>query len=237
MSADELTCVTGYWSVKNKHGDSFKNWFANTLNVDHPYVVFCDKERAVLEEARQNFLTTFVNLPLEQCYLYPKRDKVWTHETHCPSPELNVIWNEKIFLLQRAANLNCYQSEWFLWLDAGICIWRQRHNQPPLRLNRDVLRELPKNKFIFSSSMADTFQPEYVVPENYYHHVAGTSFLIHRNVIDQLCFLYSTCLEYLLAAGATFIDQVVMTYILVQRPDLFYKLAHGYGSVAAKLFL
>lgn len=235
MLTDELTCVTGYWAVKNKHGDSFPKWFPNTLNVDHPYVVFCDESRAQLEIPRQSFPTAFARLPLAQCYLYDKQDRVWTHEYHCPSTELNVIWNEKVFLVERALDINPYGSEWFLWLDAGICVWRDRDSHKPLRLNRSALRDLPKDKFIFSSSVPE-FKSEYVAPNVYYHHVAGTAFLMHRNIIPLFATAYRACLDVLLAQRAVFIDQGAFTHLYAQHPHLFFKLAHGYGAVASSLF-
>ena len=38
-----LTCVTGYWNIKNKHGNKFEDWFENTLAVNNPYIIFSDK--------------------------------------------------------------------------------------------------------------------------------------------------------------------------------------------------
>ena len=37
------TCVSAYWNVKNKHDNSYYNWFNNTLKIDCPYVFFSDK--------------------------------------------------------------------------------------------------------------------------------------------------------------------------------------------------
>ena len=33
-----LTCVSGYWEIKNKHGDKFNDWFHNTVQIKCPYV-------------------------------------------------------------------------------------------------------------------------------------------------------------------------------------------------------
>ena len=43
----KLTCVSGYWEIKNKHGDAFKKWFENTLKINCPYVFFGDKKRSI----------------------------------------------------------------------------------------------------------------------------------------------------------------------------------------------
>lgn len=75
-----------------------------------------------------------------------------THPIHCPSVELNLIWNEKIFMIQKACKINPFNSEWFKWIDAGICTYRD--NSPPNIPfpNVNKLNKLPIDKFIYSSS-------------------------------------------------------------------------------------
>lgn len=34
-----LTCVTGYWVVKNKYKNKYKASFDNTLRVNAPYIM------------------------------------------------------------------------------------------------------------------------------------------------------------------------------------------------------
>ena len=38
-----LTCVSGYWNVKNKHDNKFNNWFENTLIINCPYFLLIKK--------------------------------------------------------------------------------------------------------------------------------------------------------------------------------------------------
>ena len=35
-----LTCVSAYWKVNNKHGNNYEQWFHTTLKVHCPYVFF-----------------------------------------------------------------------------------------------------------------------------------------------------------------------------------------------------
>ena len=72
--------------------------------------------------------------------------------THCPSVELNLIWNEKIFLIQRALELNIFESDYFIWIDAGISIFRDITPPSYSFPNINKLINLPKDKFIYSSS-------------------------------------------------------------------------------------
>ena len=56
-----LTCVSGYWIIKNKHGDMFNKWFNNTLKINCPYVFFSDKETIeVIKNYRQDLPTYYI---------------------------------------------------------------------------------------------------------------------------------------------------------------------------------
>ena len=35
-----MTCVSGFWTVNNKHGNQYMDWFQNSLKVNCPYVFF-----------------------------------------------------------------------------------------------------------------------------------------------------------------------------------------------------
>ena len=37
---NNLTIVSGFWKVKNKHDNKFENWFSKTLKINCPYVFF-----------------------------------------------------------------------------------------------------------------------------------------------------------------------------------------------------
>lgn len=46
MSHNNITLVSGYWPVKNKHThESYSQWFNNTLKINQRMYFFCDKER------------------------------------------------------------------------------------------------------------------------------------------------------------------------------------------------
>ena len=228
----KLTCVTGYWNVKNKHGEKFNSWFEKTLNVDHPYIFFCDNKN-IVNKHRKNFPTEYIDIKLENFYLHNKKN-IWTDPVHCPSEELNIIWNEKVFLLQRAVEINPYSSDWFLWVDAGLCIWRNRTIERPLVLNYSALEELPEDKFIFSSSN-EKFEIDKFSTNVNYHYVSGV-FLINKKIVNDFCLEYKKCLDNILKNKSVFTDQIIYTHIYLKKPDLFFKLSHGYGAVAGHLF-
>ena len=230
-----LTCVSGYWRVKNKHGTKFDKWFSNTLRVNCPYVFFSDKETIeIVKQYRVGLPTYYVECRMEDFYTFKYRDKMITHHVHCPSVELNLIWNEKIFLLQKASDLNPFNSEYFQWIDAGFGPYRNKC--PPNRPfpNIEKLNSLPKDKFIYSSS--SPYNKKFVKVNSYYHHVAGTSYVIHKSLINRFVEIYKEYLGKLVDRNNIWTDQVILTHIYKDNKDLFFKLCDGYGAITEYLY-
>lgn len=230
----DFTCVTGYWRVTNKHGNKFNDWFENTLRFNCPYIFFGNKESIEMAKLHRRELPThYVELNIEEFNTYKYRHNMVTHRIHCPSVELNLIWNEKIFLIQRALEINPFSSEFFFWNDAGISIFRKK--TPPLTPfpNPDKMALLPKDKFIYSSS--NTWRPEVFKLGIYHltHHVSGT-YLLHKNIIPMFSALYARYMN-LINKHDIWTDQVILTHIYKDHPHLFYKLVDGYGGVSKEL--
>jgi len=230
-----ITCVTGYWYVKNKHDEeSFIKWFETSLKVNNPYVVFSNKEGIeIIKKYRKDIPTYYIELNIEDFYMQKYKDKMTTDNFHCPSIELNMIWNEKILLLQKAYKLNPFNSDFFCWIDAGICIYRNR--KPPSKpFNVDKINKLPTDKIIYSSSQC--YNEELVSTSKPYHHISGTSYIIHKNIIDKSVDLYIEYCNNCIAKNNIWTDQVIWTHIYKDNINHFYKLSDGYGSIIKELF-
>jgi len=229
-----LTCVTCFYSVKNKHNNKYLNWFNNSLKIDCPYIVFSDKRGIeLIKSFRDNLPTYYIELDITDFETYKFKGKMKTDPTHCPSIELNLIWNEKIYLLNRASNINPFNSNFFQWIDAGVCIYRDI--KPPLDKypNQDKLDKLPKNKFIYSSS--NKYVENSVRTNNYYHHISGT-YILHKSIIPIFIVLYTEYMNKLVDVNNIWTDQVILTHIYKDNKDLFYKLTDGYGEIVRMMF-
>jgi len=157
-----------------------------------------------------------------------------THQIHCPSIELNLIWNEKIFMIQKAYQINPFNSDWFQWIDAGICSYRDQ-NPPNIPFpNINKLKLFPKDKFIYSSSCE--YIENLVTNTNYYHHISGTAYLIHKSLINTFVNMYQLYLEKLVDKNNIWTDQLLLTHIHKDNPNLFFKLCDGYGEIVKYLF-
>jgi hypothetical protein len=229
-----LTMVSGYWKVKNKHGDKFDKWFNTTLQINCPYVFFADKEMIkIIKKYRKDLPTHYIECSIEDFYSYKYKDKMQVHQRHCPSKELNLIWNEKLFLMQRACEINPFQSNYFMWVDAGICTYRKKIPPKEPFPNKLKLETLPKDKLIYSASTI--YDEESVKKSLYYHHISGT-YILHKNAINKIINLYKEYMEKLIDNGNIWTDQVLLTHIYKDHKEMFYKLCDGYGTILPFLY-
>lgn len=231
-----LTCVSGYFPAKNKHDNKYVEWFKNTLSINCPYVFFTNKETVkLIENIRKDLPTYYIVCNIEDFYTYKYKDKMITHELHCPSVELNLIWNEKIFMVQQACKINPFNSEWFHWIDAGICVYRdvKPSNEKFWEINK--LNDLPKDQFIYSSS--NPYDKGLVRRNKYYHHISGTTYLLHKNIVNDFANVYKRYLDKLIDKNNIWTDQVILTHIYKDSPNAFHKLCDGYGEIAKYLFM
>lgn len=231
-----ITCVSGFWKIKNKHDNKYDDWFKNTLKINCPYVFFGNKEAiSMVKNYRQDLPTHYNELNIEDFETYKYKDNMKTHTTVCPSIELNLVWNEKIFMMQKAMNINPFSSDFFCWVDAGICVYRNR--KPPLYSFPCIqkLEKLPKNKFIYSSSNAK-FEKEKFKKGNYYlyHHISGI-YLLHKSIINNVISLYTSYLSSI-DKEDIWTDEVILTHMFKDNPDLFHKCSDGYGNVIPFLY-
>jgi hypothetical protein len=229
-----LTCVSAYFDVKNKVVSRFADWFPNTLSIHCPYVFFGNKDIIeMIKEHRKDLPTHYIEYDLDQFITNKWKHNMAIDEFHCPSIELSMVWNEKMYMLKRAAEINPYGSEWFQWVDAGISIYRAEMPPRTEYPNRDKLLTLPKDKFIFSSSFNYSDEtPIHTIP----HHIAGTTYILHKDLIPKFVDIYTKKMDELHAEPGMWTDQIVLTRIYRDAPELFHKLTDGYGEVMRHLY-
>jgi len=240
-----FTCVSCYFPVKNKYDinkddNKYIEWFKNTLSINCPYVFFTTKEYIdVIKSYRKNYPTYFIECNIEDFYTYKYKEKMITDPIHCPSVELNLLWNEKMFMIKKAYDINPFNSEWFQWIDAGICIYRDktpRQSEYP-HMKVFVTENLPKNKIIVEPSFY-YYNPDLVRNDNYYHYISGTSYILHNSIINNFVNIYVDYLDKLVDENNIWTDQVILTHIYKDLPHLFCLMTvrNSYGHMVEKLY-
>jgi hypothetical protein len=95
---------------------------------------------------------------------------------------------------------------------------------------------LPKDKFIFTSSN-DFYNKMFVNDNMYYHYVSAGVFIMHKDFINNFVDLYKQFVDELLPKKKwIYTEQVILTHILCYYPQLFCKIADGYGNIIPLLY-
>jgi hypothetical protein len=160
------------------------------------------------------------------------------NNVHVPSQELGLIWLEKMNLVLEASIINTYKSEWFCWIDSGICIYRD--TPPPLSPfpNPDKINLLSKTQINYCiSENIDNLQLNKIKKWEYVHNISGT-FIIHISIINQIHNLFYKYLDICISETTDYIcysDQCILTRIYVDYPELFNKIGNSYGQIITEL--
>lgn len=231
------TVVSAYWDVKGKHSsNSFHTWFQNTLSFNCPYIFFGNQQSIELvKQYRKDLPTHYVLLEIDDFYSKKFKPFLAPHDIHVPSPEVCMIWLEKVLLMEKAKDINPFGSEYFLWIDAGICSYRSEH--PPITPFDDKkIQSLPKDKFIYCSSN-EPLLLHFIHENHYYHHISGATFLLHISFIDTFVKQYLSTLDrYINHYNWVNTEQKILTHMIQNDPDLFFKHGEGYGALISLLY-
>ena len=232
------TCVSAYWMIKNKHDNKYLEWFKNTLRINCPYVFFGDRDTIELVKTfRKDLPTHYIEYSIEDFYTYPYRHNMSTHPIHCPSVELNLVWNEKLIMIEKASELNPFNSDYFAWVDAGVCVFRD--TPPPDKSFPDInkLSMIPTNRFAFTSSFTQ-LRNSIICETN--HFISGTSYFIHKEFVPEFVRTFKKyfvkCITSPTSKHTIFTDQVILTHMYIECPEMFMYCGHGYGEIIHLLY-
>jgi hypothetical protein len=152
-----ITVVSAYYPMKSKHSiTEYKEWISNLLgNVSFNLVFFTNKEYTpFIKDIRKNFSNTkIITLEFEELEVFKKyplsfwkgQKRIDHEESH--TPELYAIWYEKKEFIKKAIEMNPFNSEKFVWTDAGIC--RDSKWIPYLK-NYPCSNKIPENKILLN---------------------------------------------------------------------------------------
>jgi hypothetical protein len=235
-----MTCVSGFWNVNNKHGNKFNDWFKNTLAINCPYVFFTDEENfEKIKTFRKNYPTHFIKKDISDFKTFKMNIENNTHKIHVPSKELGLIWLEKMNLMLETLEINPYNSEWFCWIDAGICVFRDKEPPTSLFPNPDKMNLLKKDKINYSTSdNISKEELEKIKNWEYVHDFSAGAFIIHKSIIKNIVNKFYQYLDKCLKENKSFScysEQVIISRILIENPNLFNKIANGYGNIITEL--
>jgi len=241
---DNITVVSGYWKVNNKHGHSkYDDWFKNSLKINQRCIFFCDESDIdYIKSFREDYETIFIPYPLSSFYSNQYADDAMVHSDHSPSLELSLIWHEKMHLMKMAKDYdieNGSSTDFYFWVDAGVAEYREKR-MPSVRLNLKDVHSLPHDKVCYSGVQDNNYTKLDGTPlENVI--VTGSIYIMHREIVDMVHDMYYSMLAECNAVGpvnkhACGSDQYIFTELKDKYPDIFYKLSDGYAANVKKIY-
>ena len=229
-----MCVVTCYFKIKSKHPDShYISWMKHMLAMETPMVIFCDKESYPMIHAQRPYFTKIIITTLEELHSYKYIDTYRAnyevdHETY-HSPELYVLWSEKIHFLKQAITMNPFHSDYFLWVDIG-CF---RISSPIKWPNPERIASLDNTKVLALNVTPFTEEELHCTKETLpsfltTNRLGATIFGGGKEALLRYHALYYEMVEYFISMDR-FIgkDQSILNSVYLLNQDLFHLVKPG----------
>jgi len=141
------TIVTAFYPIKSKFTkDKYLEWGKTFLKLKSPIVIFTE-EYLINELAgmRGNLPVKFVAIPFEELDTWSLYKNKWIEnhtidpENAYHTPELYAIWAQKAFFVEKAININYFDTLYFFWCDFGA------FRDP--NIDNTILESFPSTKY------------------------------------------------------------------------------------------
>jgi hypothetical protein len=120
------TVVTAYYKMKSKYSHKhYLDWARNFLQIAFNLVIYTDQENVDwIKQERGDLPIIIIEKKFEEFESYKLKDKYEYFASIDPeknyTPELYMVWAEKVKFVNDAINANHYNSELFIWCDIGV---------------------------------------------------------------------------------------------------------------------
>lgn len=250
-----ITFVTSWYKLKSKFShNKYISWIKNLLSITNNFnlIIFTNKEsyqliEKLIDKTKQNIHVIFREFEQFNTYQFKdfwiKNHNISTMELHKNTDwKLNMLWNEKIFFIKEAVQLQIVKTKYYGWCDIGYF-----RNEPD-NVHTNYLTNWPNNDKLanFHSLIhygcVQTNKEQYELLENNYkeHYknninkkepnpdynsicFAGGFFILPMNIVKIYADLYKDKLTYYFKNNF-FIkdDQVIVADIIFNNRNLFY---------------
>lgn len=133
-----VTVVSYFYKIKKKKFDNkvYINWISNYLKVLKKSIIFTDDEtKQFLESYFPSISDHHILFIYPISEFYTTKNYNWENDYYMDYEQINhsidlyKLWNEKIFFLCKAIELNYFKTEYFLLLDIGCFRYESNINE------------------------------------------------------------------------------------------------------------
>lgn len=162
--SNNCTVITAFFDfdVKKHSTSNYYYWIIDYLpNINAPMVIFTDdKSIDFISYLRSNFKDKTLIIPLkkEDFFVYKylsywEKDILRDHERNWHNIDLYMVWNEKLKFVDRAIDLNHFNTEYFMWTDIGMIREEYYKNIIKTFPNPEKIEKLKKDKLYLLNIM------------------------------------------------------------------------------------
>lgn len=269
MTATLVTALYDINRSENGDGRSFEeylSWFAETLKVKSPMVIFVDESlREFVETNRGDLPTKVITQSLEEIPYYELNQDIQTvldsenfksrigapDRVECKMSLYNVVIYSKFPWIKRVIEENPFNTEYFMWIDAGLSRFFSQHSVSTDNLypSQSALETLLENKDSVLIQTSMSYYPDLVnateCSEEYFWDartwVMAGLWGGGSKVLSQFCDMIDDVLrEKMLKNGVINNEQNAMAYLYKNNDDMFivfenYAYMHRQYEVIAEL--
>lgn len=166
----------------------------------------------------------------------------FAHGVHVPSIELGCVWHGKLDLLERSARAHP-EYEFHMWLDVACQADVPLNPDNPEWANKESLLKLPRDRVAVSTWNSDCEKCR--DGWSYCHCVTGGNYIVPTRLLNHMHNLYTDQLNKCMVTAlrdeipdGRFVcmsDQVILTKLFLENPNLFSVIGAGWCGVATAL--
>lgn len=244
-----VTIVTSLYNINRSNLDGrswneYLQWFSKTLQLNSPMIVYVDSELTeFVKEHRKNLPTKIIEESIDQIPYYHLKQKMDSvvesveyqakildsNRIECKSSLYNIIQYSKFRWLERAADENYFDSEYFIWVDAGLSRFFYDINlnlSYPGDNAKQSLLEIKDNILIqvFLSYYPDLvnakeLSKEYLKDNRSF--IMGGMFGAGKKAIKKFRPIIDDILDQMLSDNLINNEQIALGYLYKKYPDFF----------------
>ena len=240
--------------VAQRSFSKYLSWFKYLLKINVPMVIFIPSylEQYVRENRSLDYKTTIIIREFEQLSAYKYYDIIQSiidnmakevgkpkHFSLCPeymTAKYQTIIYSKFDFLYEVSNSNPYNSQYFIWLDAGTF-----YNDPPFDYNLpwpDPYKiNILGNKFLISNTNLTDLTPikdkKHVLRQN---NNVICAFILggNKNIIEQVHKQFWQEVNNTIQLGVASNEQNILHLMILEQPDRYFlwkpKIIHLYNK-------
>ena len=249
---NDFVIVTSLYNLKkvkrndNRDWEDYLNWFAKTLQVKCPFIIFTEEETVdFIKDKRKNLPTHIITTKLEDVPLYSLKDKIQNildseeyksqmtdcSRVECQESIYSVIQYSKFKWIVESCKINPFESKYFFWLDAGASRFLSDDDIENEYPSAEALSQLGEIDNTFLLQYNPDYYPDLVnadlLLESYFYDnrsfICGSMFGGNSEAIKNVDKEMDIIFDKMISNKCINNEQIALGYLCKSKPDLFTK--------------